>query len=177
MRVIAIDPGMNLGWALLGGKEPLSGSVRMAGSPAKMGQVMRHADRTIRELIAVHRPDVIALATIFIGSRGGRPVDPHSISAVMGVKFKAEEIADELRIRAVEISEPECRRAFLTAVPKKSKAIKAAVMRACRLRGWPAGSEHAADAYCVAARAMEILDPVAAHEMTPLFQNRRKPRK
>lgn len=170
VRVLAIDPGMTTGFAALGGgRKPSAGSRKMPGGAGEMGKIMRYADRTIRELILAERPHVIALATIFIGSRGGRPIQPDAISPLMGVHFKAQEIADELGLRCVEISESECRRAFLTAVPKKSAEIKKAVMRACRLRGWPFPDEHAADSYCVASRALEILEPETAHETTPLF--------
>ena len=51
----------------------------------------------------------------------------------------------------------------------KSEAIKKAVMQACRDRGWPCRDDHAGDALCIAAAALERLQPKKAHQTTPLF--------
>lgn len=170
MRILAFDPGMNFGYGGIGGHLGVqSGSRRLRGGASQMGITMRHADQVIRELILSQRPQVLAFASPFIGMRGGRPIQPDAIRPLMGLMAKIEEIAEELKIRCIELSEPECRRAFLNNVPRKSADIKKAVMRACRERGWPCMDDHSADALCVASRALEIIAPDTAHEITPLF--------
>lgn len=170
MRVLAFDAGFTMGYGALGnGKPPSSGSRRLRGTARTLGIAGRHCDEVVRQVILAERPEVIAFASPFVGSRKGAPVQPDSIRPLMSFLTIIEMVCDELRIRCVELDEPECRRAFMTAVPRKSAQIKLAVMRSCRQRGWPFPDEHAADALCVAARALEIVDPTAAHETTPLF--------
>lgn len=177
MRVLALDAGMNLGWgALGGGRDVAAGSRRLDGNSTEMGRVMRSADGHVRAIILAQKPDLIGFAAPFVGQtwdpvrKRFNPISPQNIRPLFGVLAKIEEVCAELRIRCVEIDEPECRRAFLTAVPRKSRDIKLAVQRACRLRGWPAHDDHAADALCVASRLLEVFAPDQAHEMTPLFQ-------
>lgn len=185
MRVLAIDAGFNCGYgALGGGKVPTSGSRRIRGDARHLGTAGRHFDETVRQLILQERPQVIAFATPFVGQIHAKPtfvngekiwgksvpIQPDSIRPLMGFLTVLEMICDELKIRCIELSESEARRAFMTAVPRKSKDIKIAVMRACRQRGWPAMDNHAADALCVAARALELVDPSSSHELTPLFR-------
>lgn len=173
-----------MGFGALGGNRNVSsGSRRLRGNARQMGIAGRHADQVIRELILAERPDVIAFAMPFVGQTfakpiivngkkiwgKGSPIQPDSIRPLMSFLTIIEMICDELKIKCCELSEPECRRAFLTKVPRRSKDIKAAVMRGCRLRGWPFDSDHSADALCVASRALEILEPGSAHEVTPLF--------
>lgn len=174
MRLLAFDPGFNFGFAAFGGVKISSGSRAVRGGARQMGIAGRHCDRIVRELIAEHRPEVIAFATPFVGSRGGHPVQPDSIRPLMGFLTVIEMAADELGIRCTEWDEPAARRAFLTKVPRKSKDIKDAVMRACRARNWPCTNDHAGDALCLGAWALEHLVPTMAHETTPLFTKRRR---
>jgi hypothetical protein len=182
--VLAIDAGFTLGYGAIGGGKPVtSGSIQLRGTARQMGVAGRDCDDIVRSLILAERPDVIAFASPFVGQTfskpiivngqkiwgKGAPIPPDNIRPLMSFLTIIEMVCDELRIRCVEISESEARRAFMTAVPRKSKDIKLAVMRACRLRGWPFNSNHAADALCVASRALEILEPKTAHQTTPLF--------
>jgi len=177
-RVLAFDAGMNFGFGALGGDKPISsGSRRLRGDARHLGIAGRHCDEVVRQLILAERPDVIAFASPFVGSRGGRPVQPDSIRPLMGFLMLVECICEELRIRCIELDEPECRRAFLTKVPRKSKDIKAAIISACRQRGWPSVDDHSCDALCVASRALEIVEPGASHETTPLFTTVKPTRK
>jgi hypothetical protein len=151
-----------------------------------MGVAGRHFDQVVRELILQERPQVIAFASPFVGQRGGQsmkiagrwqrvgaaPTSPDSIRPLMSFTTLVEMIADELHIKCTEWDEATARRAFLTAVPRKSKAIKAAVMAACRQRGWPCCDNHAGDALCIASYAFERLNRSQSHELTPLFQGR-----
>lgn len=185
MRILAIDAGFRTGYGALGnGIEPRSGSRPIRGGARQMGIAGRDFDGVVRQLILKERPAVVAFASPFVGQTWTKPtfingqkvwgkaspIPPDSIRPLMSFLTIVEMICDELRIRCVEVDEPECRRAFLTSVPRKSADIKIAVMRGCRLRGWPAMDDHAADALCVASRVLEILSPRSAHETTPLFQ-------
>lgn len=175
IRVVAFDAGLNLGYAALGGDVAVaSGSYRLGGGARDMGTTMRNADRRIREVIGRERPGLIAFAAPFVGQvrvKGKlQPINPDNIRPLFGVLAKIEEVGAELRIACIELDEPECRRAFMTGVPRKSKDIKAAVIKACRQRGWPCTDEHAADALCVGAWALELRVPKSSHQTTPLFQ-------
>lgn len=193
MRVLAIDPGLTLGFAALGdGRPPCSGSRALRGNSRRLGVSGRHCDEILRQLILQERPKVIVFATPFVGQRRGKPVriqgklywpdaapvQPDSIRPLMSFMTIVEMVCDELKIRCVELDESEARRAFLGKVPKKSADIKEAVMAGCRSRGWPCTDDHAGDALCVASRALEILAPDASHEVTQLFSGPvRKPAK
>lgn len=143
-----------------------------------MGVAGRHFDEILRGLILQERPGVIAFASPFVGMInktgpkgviGRMAVQPDSIRPLMSFLTIIEMVCDELRIRCVEVDEPQARRAFMTAVPRKTKDIKLAVQRACFLRGWPCATDHAGDALCVAAFVLECVVPDSAHETTPLF--------
>jgi hypothetical protein len=162
MRVLAIDAGMTMGFAALGdGKPPISGSRMLKGGPRAMGVAGRHCDAELRALILQERPAAIVFATPFVGMINGK--NTKGFATRMAVQ------PDSIRPLCIEVDEPEARRAFLTAVPRKSKDIKIAVQRACFLRGWPCKDDHAGDALCIASWALEILDPEHSHETTPLF--------
>lgn len=177
-RVLAIDAGMNVGYgAVGGGVAPVSGSRALKGSPRRMGVTGLDALETVRNLVLQHKPDVVAYAAPFVG----RFVKPDNIRPLMSITTIVEMVVEEInkgrpagrKIRCVEVDEPEARRAFLTAVPRGTRAIKIAVQRACFARGWPCSDDHAGDALCVAAWALECVDPGHAHETTPLFQGGR----
>ncbi len=185
MRVLAFDCGLTCGFAALGdGRDPFAGSRRLKGDSSHMGVVGRAFDGLVREIILQEKPGVIAFASPFVGQifikekiingrriKPGRfqPVGPEAIRPLMGLTTVIEMIADELGIRCVEDDEQKMRRAFLTGVPRKSKDIKEAVVRACELRRWPAPDHHAADALCVASYVLSIVEPKSAHKTSPLF--------
>lgn len=182
--VMALDMGITVGWAVLGdGVGAVAGNRNLKGTARQMGMVGRKFDALLRDLILRYRPTVICFATPFVGQIyikpritngkkiAGRyqPISSDTVRPLLGLTTVAEMICDELHIRAAEVEEPDARRAFLTGVPRKRKDIKAAVMRACELRGWPVTCDHEADAFCVASHVLEQLHPGRSHELTPLF--------
>lgn len=185
-RVLAIDAGLTFGYGAVGGGPVRSGSHRLRGGTGELGITGRHFDELFRQLLLRERPTVVCFASPFIGTIGpkpifkdgqriwtpGRGIDPRALRPLMGMIFLVDMICEELRIRCVEVDEPDARRAFLTKVPRKSKDIKAAVMRACDLRGWPNTDNHAADALCVASFVLEKVEPGSAHKLTPLFMGK-----
>lgn len=188
IRVLSFDAGFTMGFgALGGGREAVSGSRRLRGDARRLGVAGRHCDEVVRQLILQERPGVVSFATPFVGQiwspnkggKGGRfvPIQPDSIRPLMSFLTIIEMVCDELRIRCVEVDEPAARRAFLTAVPRKSAQIKKAIKRECRERDWPFIDEHAADGLCVASYTLEIVEPGSAHLTTPLFSAEQKPAK
>lgn len=170
MRVLALDPGLTFGFGAVGGALPVSsGSHRLDGNARELGLAGVHFEKLIAGIITQETPDLLAYAAPFVGSNKGRPVMPDQIRPLMSFITIFEMIGAKRGIRCVEVDEPEARRAFLTAVPRKSKAIKLAVQRACFARGWPCRDSHAGDALCVAAWALECEAPEKSHETTPLF--------
>ena len=193
-RVLAFDAGMNLGFgALGGGQTPVSGCRRLPGGPRDMGTTGLECAKHTRALIALLKPDVVGCASPFIGKTRGKPktfikgkpvwgsgdapIPPDNIRPLLGcltviemvVKEINEARAPEDQIRCIEIDEQTARRAFLTTVPRGSKAQKKAVERGCRQRGWPCSTDHAADALCVASYILECVDRPESHRTTPLF--------
>lgn len=172
-RVLAIDAGMTCGFgAVGGGRGPVSGSQKLQGGARDLGVAGVHFEDWLGSLILQESPDLLAFAAPFVGQLRGRPVSPDAIRPLMSFLTLFEMAGIKRGIRCVEVDEPEARRAFLTAVPRKSKAIKIAVQRACFSRGWPCRDSHAGDALCVAAFALEVEHPDESHKMTPLFTER-----
>ncbi|MDE2470060.1 MAG: hypothetical protein KGL35_15275, partial [Bradyrhizobium sp.] len=97
-----------------------------------------------------------------------------SIGPLYGLSMLLDMMADDYRLPSYEVAESDARKAFLSAVPRKSKEIKAAVMSACALRGWPALDSHSCDAIVVALHVLAHLEPGTAVEATPLFQGDRR---
>jgi hypothetical protein len=188
LRVATFDGGMNLGMAALGGgQDPIS--------RCRHAQV--HAD-VARAFIIEQDAAVVGFATPFVGQTRGKPkqfikgkpvwgsgnapIPPDNIRPLFGcltvIEMVVEDLNEERRqagdnrppIRCVEVDEPEARRAFLTAVPRKSKDIKIAIQRACTLRRWPWSTEHGADALCIASWVLEWSERDNSHSTTPLFQ-------
>lgn len=171
MLVIGVDLGFNLGFGVLEtGKPALSGTRRVEGSSIFLGIAGRSVDRIVRELIQIHRPTVLAFASPFIGRRGF--VTPVQLRPIMSFPTIVEMVCAELQLRCVEWDESRARLAFLGKgnLPAGTKAIKKAVMQACRDRGWPVMDDHSGDALCIAAYTLARLCPDKAHESQPLFQ-------
>lgn len=152
-----------------------------------MGYAGRRCSEALRQLICNHGPfDCICFATPFVGMirrfnpKTGKaelvPVRPESLRPLMGFTTVIEMVADELKIRSVEVSESEARGDFLEVVPRKSKDIESAVIQECRDRGWPCRDGHTGAALCVGSFVLSKLEPSRAHEATPLFGHEGQPR-
>jgi hypothetical protein len=177
---------MNLGWgAVGGGRKIAAGSVRLRGGPLDMGATGEHCREIVLCKITDEQPDLIAFATPFIGmvrpkafiARGGKlfqpsfqAIAPDNIRPLFGCLTVIEMTARDMAIRCQEFEEGEARRAFMGNVPRKSKDIKAAVLRACTQRHWHAPDHHAADALCIATHAWEHHNQDQSHRTTPMFR-------
>lgn len=169
MRIGAFDAGFSFGYGFLGGgKPPLSGSHSLPGSSRHLGYALNCAEDWLTKMMLQHKPDAVVFAIPFIGKKA----KPENLRPLFSFAGMIEKVAFTLKIDCYELDEPAARGHFLGAgnVPRKSKAIKLAVMRACRQRGWPCCDDHAGDALCVAAHGLELLKPTEAHIHTPLFE-------
>ena len=169
-----------MGYAVVGGDKIVAGSRQIQGNSTTMGHSGRQCGEIIRGLICDHgaidcmtfaKPHVAMVRRYDVKQRKFfiQPIAPENIRPLMGFTTIIEMIADELRIRCIEVEESSARADFLEVVPRKSKDIKSAVVQACRDRGWPCPDNHTADALCVGTFVLNKLDPSRAHERTPLF--------
>lgn len=194
-RVLAIDLGKTMGFGLLGGKRVLFGSREVVKRWSPYGASFLGLWAAIQALIDTHKPDYIAVARPFVRldmpePAPGQPEDPFRkyndttqnlvpmfggfvvLHMVAAKNCKPVEVVEESAARSLMLGEGMC--------PRASARAKAAVMQACRDRGWLVEDDHAGDALCVGAAVLERLEPGQAHETTPLFiaaQPARKPRK
>ncbi|MBI1213588.1 MAG: hypothetical protein GC190_19190 [Alphaproteobacteria bacterium] len=174
MRVIAFDFGLTLGWACFEeGTPPRAGSWWLPGSWEHLGKMLIELDQRASTLLAEFKPDVIGWAEPFVGMTkvGNRwkPVSPESLGPLFTQIGKLSEMALPRRIRTVCVDEAEARRAFMGAVPRKSKDIKGAIKVACTQRHWMTPDAHARDACVIGAHIVSILDAASAPKQTPLF--------
>jgi hypothetical protein len=166
--ILTFDAGFNLGWSLVGRPKIFSGSHKLPGSGRQLGLALAASRVKVRDLIQIHKPDVVAIAAPFIS----RKATPDALRPLFAFYGQIEEEAFYAKVRCVEVYENEARGAFLGLgnVPKGTDLIKKAVMQACKDRNWPCPDNHAADSLCVGAFVLEQLDPDGAYETTPLFQ-------
>ena len=167
MKILAIDNGFRCGYAVLSNDMVRSGSKGVEGSSADMGLTFRSYSALVHGWIDKYKPDVVGTAIPFVGLFG----TPVELIPIFGMFCKLQEIAFEAGLRFEKFSESDARKAFLSPAPtpRKSKDIKAAVIAACALRGWPATDNHAADALCAADFLLAKLDKGSGWDRTPLF--------
>lgn len=178
MRILGLDPGLNLGFAAAGGHRPvISGSRRLRGGPRKMGETAKHCQDVLLKLIDDEHPDLVGFASPFVGqtynpmTKKFSPIPPDNIRPLFGCLAVIEMTCLEMGIPCVEVEEGEARRMLLGSgqIPRKSKDIKAAIQRALRQRNMGCSDEHGADALCVALFIWECKNRNQSHRTTPLF--------
>jgi hypothetical protein len=171
MRVLAIDAGMTLGYAAVGDQRPvISGSRRLRGGPRRMGETAQHCQDVLQMLLDQEAPDLVAFASPFVGRTfGGAPIPPDNIRPLFGCLTVIEMTCRQMGIACCEIEEGSARRVLLGSIPRGTKNIKAAIIRACKQRGWPCTDDHAGDALCVASFVWECKHRDQAYRTTPLF--------
>lgn len=165
-RILAIDNGKVMGFALLVGATASTGSFKVLESWWPLGEKALIYERRMRALIIEHKPDVIGTAAQFV-SRFTTTDNGVPLFWAFGCVLK---LAAELSIPSEIIIEGEARRAILgEKMPKGSEAKKRAVWQACLDRGWRCTNFDASDALCIAVAVQERLQPKKAHQTTPLF--------
>lgn len=168
-RVLGIDLGKNLGWAVVGQGAPRFGTIQVVSQWSPLGDCLLVLEERLHKLILQHRPDILATAIQFVNPKQATPINLIPMFSGFGI---LNMMAASMKLPIQMIFEGDARAAFLGRgnTPKGSANKKAAVMRACEERGWMVKTDHEADALCVASAALERTDPRRAHETTPLFQ-------
>ena len=166
MRILTIDNGKVMGFAVLDGIKVSSGSFKVIENWWPLGEKALIYERRVRTLIEQHRPDVIGTAAQFV-SRFTTTDNGVPLFWAFGCVLK---LAAEMGIPSEIIIEGEARRAILgEKMPKGSEAKKRAVWQACLDRGWRCTNFDASDALCIALAVQERMQPKKAHQTTPLF--------
>lgn len=171
-RVLAFDLGKHLGFGLLGVGDPVSGSREILKRWSPLGPSFLILEDMLLSLINQHNPDVLAVALPFVrlGPRASMIDTPQNLVPMFGAFAILNRVAAVKCLRLETIEESDARSIMLGRdLPWKSAAIKAAIIQACRDRGWPCCDDHAGDALCIAAAILERLDPGQAYQTTPLF--------
>lgn len=180
MRVLGIDLGKQMGFGLLGGAAVLSGSREVVKKWAPFGPSWLILEGRLQELIDQHKPDILGVARPFVRrGRGGAMVDtPQNLVPMFGQFAIFHRTAAVNRLRVEEFEESDARSIMLGRdMPFGSERLKAAIIQACRDRGWPCCDDHAGDALCIAAAVLERLNPRQAHQTTPLFTTAQRRRR
>ena len=165
-RILAIDNGKVLGFALLVGGKASTGSFKVLESWWPLGEKALVYENRLRAMMVEHKPDVIGTAAQFV-SRFTTTDNGVPLFWAFGSVLK---LAAELGIRSEIIVEGEARKAILgEKMPKGSEAKKRAVWQACLDRGWRCTNYDASDALCIALAVQARLQPKKAHQTTPLF--------
>lgn len=155
MRILAIDPGMRLGWAVLPARgAPQTGSQELTKDAGDLGKLLEYFAAFLRHLITEYCPDKIVMAHLFIWKTD----TAQNVLPLFGLVAVAHLVARQQGIPISLIYERAARRHLLAPAktPKKSAAIKAAVFAACRARGWRVCDHNASDALCVGIYEREV---------------------
>lgn len=183
MRVLAIDIGRQLGFGLLdsASSEVRSGSLEILQSWRPLGASSVIFETRVGELIDKHRPTHMAVARPFVRYARGKMIDtPENLVPMFGAFMLLHRLVQVRGLPPLLVEQESDARSHLVGnnmMMAKSEAIKKAVIQACRDRGWPCRDDHAGDALCIAAAALERLQPKRAHQTTPLFIAAGKPPK
>lgn len=174
LRVLSIDIGKQLGFGLLGpGVTVRSGSLEILQSWHPLGAAALTFENRVGGLIDQHQPTHLAVARPFVRRFRGKMIDtPDNLVPMFGAFMVLHRLAAVRGLPPPLVMQESDARSHLVGknmMMAKSAAIKKAVMQACRDRGWPCRDDHAGDALCVAAAALEQLQPSRAHQTTPLF--------
>lgn len=147
MRAVAIDPGLMVGWARCDGA---CGEWPLAGDADPMS--LFHAYRLrLADLLAEYRPAVVIVEQAFFGRI------PHA-DVTIAACFAAHETAWLHECRRAEMTAKEVRTRWWA----KHKPTDKQRIAFARMLGWPALTDHAADAALLLAAWQVRQEAVAA---------------
>jgi Holliday junction resolvasome RuvABC endonuclease subunit len=139
VRLLAFDASSTTGWAYFASarEAPLLGSFKLTVSGADYGAVMLQMQQKVIDLVAHHRPDVVACeAPVFL------PRDRWHTRRLLGCMVDIIElVAAERALPCIEVTPQQAKAAL-----GGHKADKAGMMAAARTMGWPVRNDHEADA-------------------------------
>lgn len=172
MRILGLDLGRFTGFGLLGPGVVRSGSHEILKTWSPYPAAILIFEARLQGIIDKHKPDILATARPFVRyGRGGKMIDTtQNLIPMFGAFAILNRLAGTNGLPLDVIQESEARHVMLGKfMPRKSADIKLAILKACAQRGWRATDDHAADALCIAAAALEAREPGQAHQTTPLF--------
>lgn len=170
-RVGGIDVGARLGIGLIAPDEVRSGSFQFIDGWYPFGRQAVEWERRLQEQLDDFRFDHVGIARQFL-RKGKKSHDtPKNLIPMYWAFGTVLKICHQRGIQTHWIQEMDARSLMLGKknMPQKSEALKAAVNRACKDRGWPCCDYDASDALCIAAAVVEQLNPGAGHQTSPLF--------
>jgi Holliday junction resolvasome RuvABC endonuclease subunit len=150
VRILALDPGHKLGWAV-DGEAPgslITGTEILPGKAPDNGKTFLHFEDWLFDMIDVHKPNVLAWEApiIFGGAKGSTtPTNHFAIHFAIGIASIAELAGERTGL--------DCWQAPLMTVRHHfcgdGKAKKDAVYDKCLEMGWPVKGLDAADATAI----------------------------
>ena len=183
--VLALDLATTLGWASgpVGGK-PVSGVLRLGDKNAARREKLLHLGRFLNDMLKVEKPRLVVIeealeprVLVKIGATLATTKLAYGLPAAAEMVLAGRGVQD---VRFVSVQDVRAhfvgRRTFQDstdpATGKKVKSrdnAKAAVINACRLRGWHVESHDEADAIATWSYGCTLLDKRLAAIATPLF--------
>lgn len=157
MRLLGLDLSTRVGWAVFA----------HAGAIPKLGTFVLpktfipedYAGRTLplrfwlREMIAVHRPDVIAFESPFIPmgqpTGGGFTTTQHALRLQISLASEVETTAKECAVGQIREVATSSAKVALAGTSRLGDRKKQAMVIAAIERGWPCADDHQADAGAV----------------------------
>ena len=180
MRILALDPGANAGFAYGDpGQAPRSGTIRLDSgmSPAKRFCLL---EGRVRHLISAYEIDALFIESRYIqtdpkrfdinAARLGYGWEAAIVMAAEKEGLAAERVfwatSDEWRKHA--LGHPKAPKE-VEGWEKRRKWLKARAKEECAARGWPIRSEDEAEACLLWEYATETLQPASTLNRLPLF--------
>lgn len=183
--VLALDLATTLGWASgrVGGK-PVSGVLRLGDKNASRREKLLHLARFLNDRLKIEKPRLVVIEEALepsvlakIGATLATTKLAYGLPAAAEMVLAARGVHD---VRFVNVQDVRAhfvgRRTFkdttdpITGRKTKSRDnAKAAVINACRLRGWTVESHDEADAIATWSYGCMLLDKRLAAIATPLF--------
>lgn len=147
MRYLALDIATVTGYAADrpgGGDTPVTGTVRVRVEDEDLGAAFLEFEQHVEDLIAVHRPGVLAFeAPLVIGGGRGttRPTNHATVRLLFGLAAIAELVGTRRQLQVFEAHIGSVRRHFCGS----GRADKREVLARCKLLGWDVKTADAAD--------------------------------
>jgi len=167
MRILAYDLGRKCGHGFLAPGIARSGTRELFKNWSPFGEALLTMEAHLQGLINKFEPDILGVARPFT-RRGDTPMNLLPMYGGFAILNRLAAI-NKIPIEIMQESDARLQMLGKGNMPNKSAALKLAVNKACKARGWPCCDEEASDALCIAAAVLEKRQPGRAHQTTPLF--------
>ena len=148
---------------------PAVGSLKLpSGTGGAHGAGFYAFAQWLDNIVLAKRPVLVAMEApmhVAGGHASSRPTQQNTIRVLMGLAAIAEYVCFARRTTLLEINIGTAKK-YLAG---NGRADKAAMMHACKIRGWPVTDDHQADAIALWAYAKASRDPKWSPKSTALF--------